>query len=788
MRSNFTAYIIVFILVAPNAFGVFADNQLSPRTELKQLADELMSNQLDRKLIAIEKISKLNNLPAVKLLFTLTEDKNPDVQSALLKALAGITDESSSIWLNEKGATFPDVSIKILTIKSLGEIGVDSGVVFTGLVQALQDNDLSVRLAATSALSGFTDSLTLLMQPLFDRDYWQVREEAINCLAKYRTNPNIFKILLNAINEKDLTLQWSLEEILGTPVSAIGGSAFGGDNKDIIDNLVYQWSSAPSPIGRSAVAKILGRQFSALNPAEFPLDDYVDSLLNDLEKEPTESLISKTWALGRICRIDKLSEPSRQKIIEGLIGTLKISEEPKIRLGIALALSNLPAGAGLKLDSSNNTLKDISNNESDWRVKSALQILITEPPQEKSVTLPSLMVNRYGKNKSDALVKNGGSAQTEEAIEKGLLWLIRHQEADGRWDCAKNNPFHGQTPLPDFTNEDEYFDASVTGLALLSFFGSGYTHLSGKYKDFIRKGLDFIINCQNESGQINYEKTHVHNEQCLEHGPDHGKVPRRYNHNIGTLTLVEAYALTKDVWLKPYAIKALEHARDYREPVYGWSYYLEPTDIGPSTYYIMAMTIAKEATDLNIASSEIESARLYLNRLTQPQTGKIFHLEGPAYCFGGFDSTATGIFDRLLLNRLLSAQTPVVVENKAADFLMKHLPVWQPYRGGVSSEGLIGSQEKVIGVEYDIVNQWYWYFATLSFLMLEQVEPQHNPDYWLKWNELLKTVLLKHQRQSGDWDGSWDPVCGWGSMGGRVYSTTFAILNLQAYYSYNFKK
>jgi len=734
---------------------------------LKKLSVSLQSDKLDEKISAIEKTGRLNNLPAVKLLFTLSTDKNPEVREALIKTLSGITDEKAINWLNETAVIFPDESIKLLAIEVIGRMGESSGQIFTGIVQALKDSDKSVRIAAVQALGKHPESISLLINPIFDPEFRQVREEAIKTVARYKDDLAAYMVLLNSGLEPDLDLNWFAEETLNQPIT----------NTNIIEYLVHQWAASLHPLGRSIVAKIIGRQLPGISEAQFDVNDHIDSLLKDLDKEEIIPLISKIEALGNIGAVSYITEESGKKIGGELVKLLKEREEPDIRLHSATALLKLkdrylPEG-----------LKSITQEEKDWRVKSILQIKLNTKQEESVLNLTGVLANRHGENKVKVLKENGGSVETEKAIERGLFWLICHQELDGRWSCSKNNPFSGKTPLPDFSNEDELVDASVTGLAVLSFLGSGYTHTSGKYKDFIKRGLEYIISCQNESGLVNYEKTHKHNESCLAHGADHGKLPRRYNHNIGTLAIVEAYAMTKDKWLASYAQKALDHSRDYREPVYGWSFYLEPTDIGPSAYYIMAMTVGKSATDLNIYQSEINDARKYMDKLTQVISGKIYHLEGPVYCFGGYDSTATGIFCRMLLKLLVPDYDTIDEDKKAIAFLLKHFPVWNPYRGGAEKENQIGSEEKVIGTEDDIVNQWYWYFATVSFLNSKEFGHEN----YVKWNDTLKNLLIFHQRKGGELEGSWDPVCGWGSVGGRVYSTTFAILNLQAYYSYYFK-
>ncbi|MHC5019550.1 MAG: HEAT repeat domain-containing protein, partial [Planctomycetota bacterium] len=73
---------------------------------------------------------------------------------------------------------------------------------------------------------------------------------------------------------------------------------------------------------------------------------------------------------------------------------------------------------------------------------------------------------------------------------------------------------------------------------------------------------------------------------------------------------------------------------------------------------------------------------------------------------------------------------------------------------------------------------YYWYYGTLAMF-------QWGGEHWHTWNAAMRPTLLKNQRRGGHADGSWDPDGVWlGKYGGRLYSTTFNILNLEIYYRY----
>ena len=848
--------LLAFVILGPLP-GLSLDDTPGPDPAFQQLKTRLSSNNLNDRVTALKKLGQLNSLPAVRLMLTVADDNRPEIKTSLVNALAQTDDPATIQWLVEKGLFFPDEQIRTAIARSLNQTSLKTINIQSALIQALADPAWPVRQAATQALGRFDDPkiIAALKKSLLDKRSWQVRETAIKILAQYN-RPAAVKILFEGHHEHDLTLQWFLEETL-TDRKGLGA------NKEALDYIARKELSSTHPFARSIAARVLGRQISFFvstdQLAPETLNNYINLLLKSLEDKFAPISIDKIGTLAEIVRTEKLPDPIRRKIIGGLIKAFEIFDLARIRLAAAIALLN-----AYRHDYPRGVIK-VLDEEFDWRVRGALKLVLIEhlhslpprlrkdqldflikqlsevmtseedlaevlteftgqnfgenhqdwsswlarqdkiSPTEPKNNLPALLAHRVGRAKSKALKKNGGDAATEATVRKGLIWLLRNQEIDGRWNCLKHTPYFGWSPLPIFTNESELVDASVTGLALLSFLGTGATHQSGAYREVIRNGLEYLINCQDAQGLINFEKEHKHTPRCLPHGPDHGVLPRRYNHNIGMLTLVEAYALTKDPWLKPVAQKALDHAKNFRDPAYGWSFYLEPTDIATSVFYITALLVAREGTDLKVNQAEIKQARHYLTRLTHDVSGRIHHLSGPPYCFGGYDSMATAMFCRLLLKRLTLERMKNTdqIQKNSADHLTKHPPVWEShYQAPVPPDeaALMGRQVGLVdllSVEDDILNQWYWYYATLAFLNFESSPPKDGSasgtnaqpnNYWTKWNPQMKNILLQHQRRGGLQDGSWDPVGVWATVGGRVYSTAFAIMTLEAYYSYDLQK
>ena len=133
-------------------------------------------------------------------------------------------------------------------------------------------------------------------------------------------------------------------------------------------------------------------------------------------------------------------------------------------------------------------------------------------------------------------------------MERALDWLARHQDADGRWNAATerydngkpvrgDDDFTAHCPPDDIcSGECAYWEAdpALTGLALLTYLGAGYTHVQGRYAETVGKGLHFLIEQQKPDGDLRGNSV----------------VVGMYCHAMATLALCEGYALTGDAGLR----------------------------------------------------------------------------------------------------------------------------------------------------------------------------------------------------------------------------------------------
>lgn len=340
--------------------------------------------------------------------------------------------------------------------------------------------------------------------------------------------------------------------------------------------------------------------------------------------------------------------------------------------------------------------------------------------------LSKLVEKQRGKPSLDAIEALGGSEGTEKAIGAALDWLVRNQEADGRWDTRK----HG-------AKAD--FDTAGTGAALLCFYGWGLSHTDGgQYQPHIKKALDWLLAQQTETGDLSGGAS---------------ATGRMYCHGIATIALCEAYGVTKDPKLKSPAEKAIALILASQSPTRGgWRYQPVSTNGVPSQdsdtsvtgWQYMALHSAKMA-DIEVPQSAFDLADKWFDHAGGGKHGGLYGYDGPAKTNPAM--VATGMFCRQL--DLVPPTDPMMQES--ADLLKMH------------------------SINVKAPEFYHVYYATLALY-------QHQGPVWLEWNEKLKEVLPLVQRKDGAESGSWDPHGNYIRAGGRVISTTFATLSLEVYY------
>lgn len=352
-----------------------------------------------------------------------------------------------------------------------------------------------------------------------------------------------------------------------------------------------------------------------------------------------------------------------------------------------------------------------------------------------SVTAAESPFPRSGQQRQLKLQRNGGTEASEQAVDQGLAYLARVQQFDGRWTYELED----RLAQP---RQGHAHDAACTGLALLALLARDHVpHQDGPYRTVVTKGLEYLLALQDEDGDLRGPP------ELRGPGPNHGNM---YDHAIATLALGEAALMSHD---RRYAEAARRGARfiiaaqDPRGG--GWRY--SPGDYGDSSVFgwqIMALHAA-EQLGLEIPEATRENALRYVQlcglgerrMLAGYQPG-----ESPTAAM-----TAELLYSRMLLGQELDKDDLA----NAADFISRQAP-------GASNP-----------------DPYCWYYGSLCLL-------QVHSEVWDLWNRRTRDTLIGLQRAGeGPLAGSWNTNLRWGAQGGRVFTTSLAVLTLEVYYRYS---
>jgi hypothetical protein len=349
-------------------------------------------------------------------------------------------------------------------------------------------------------------------------------------------------------------------------------------------------------------------------------------------------------------------------------------------------------------------------------------------PAPSRVT-PALISGRKATARHQLVKQEGGTSATEAAVARGLEWLARHQDKDGSWsldafhragDCRGRCSHRG---MPS--------DVSATALALLPLLGAGQTHLQGKYKSEVERGLRWLIEHQLPDGDLPSRMANSH----------------MYAHGQATMALCEAYALTRDDWLHKPAQRAVDFIVDAQHGEGGWRY--QPQDRGDTSvvgWQLMALRSAQMAY-LVVPPATFVKANRFLDDVQTDSAGG-------RYCYMPGNRDSYVMTAEALLCRQYSGwphDHPGLVDGSRY-LLKQHLP-----RRNAA------------------VNMYFVYYAT-------QVMHHLGGEAWDDWNYRVRDILVDAQETKGHAAGSWTPRVGHDESGGRLYMTALAICTLEVYY------
>jgi hypothetical protein len=339
--------------------------------------------------------------------------------------------------------------------------------------------------------------------------------------------------------------------------------------------------------------------------------------------------------------------------------------------------------------------------------------------------------------RQEMLGKFGGTKNTELAVIAALNWFARHRNSNGSWSLSRFSMHCTGNPCTGVGSTDS--DVAATSLSLLTFLGAGQTHKSdGPYQPIVKQGIFWLIKHQRRDGNLAGESP----------------VAQMYAHALATITLCEAYGMTKDQKVGDAAALAvlfIEAAQN--QSTGGWRYIPQDpsgSDTSVLGWQVMALHSAQLA-GVPVSRNTLDGAKRWLGSVCKGNYRGLYAYQD--YKEPTPTMTAIGMLSWQYLG--MRPDDPAMVEGK--NYLLEHLP------------------------DNGRRDTYYWYYATQAMHNLAGSD-------WDAWNRQMRKTLLESQCRLGCAAGSWDPenptLDSWSEKGGRIVTTAFSTLTLEIYYRY----
>ncbi len=353
-----------------------------------------------------------------------------------------------------------------------------------------------------------------------------------------------------------------------------------------------------------------------------------------------------------------------------------------------------------------------------------------------------------GKDRDDALRRNGGGAETEKTVEAGLDWLERHALPEGGWDAdgfparceAGTRKCDGIGKGHHGEDESCPFDDALSAFAVLAFLGHGVVPDAA--------GTPRARLLEKSLGR-------------LEGTGD------RWALALATEALAEAEAMErKGRWREAASAgaKALLAARQ-EDGAFG---YIAPMRKGSDTpYTAFVATALVAARDAGVALPEDlgQGVDRFLASIEERKGKLAYLLDGRAY---GYTPTSYNAHAAAAIREVLRAGLSGPRHALHLAHVRENPPKWEIGWREMDVPGRGKMKVQVGGL-----SEMNWWYGTLALFQRGGAE-------WDSWFGAAKTALLGHQRKEGCARGSWDPEGQYErAVGGRILSTALGVLILE---------
>ncbi|HEY2411725.1 MAG TPA: prenyltransferase/squalene oxidase repeat-containing protein [Pirellulaceae bacterium] len=367
---------------------------------------------------------------------------------------------------------------------------------------------------------------------------------------------------------------------------------------------------------------------------------------------------------------------------------------------------------------------------------------IAAPAAVRSVVPKEAFSARSARLRGGNQIESGGSVlESEDAIERGLVFLARHQRADGSWSLQG---------FPE--GASLVSDTAATALAVMSFQGAGYNHRELAYHDVVARGLAFLLSRQKANGDLFVPLDDASNKSVW-----------LYSHALAAIAVCEAYGMTQDASLREPAQRTIDFIVAAQQTERGgWRY---APGVGADTSVSGWMTMALKSGEfagLAVPPDAYGKISHWLD--TAQQSGSAPYL----FCYNPYAPNSLEQRHGRVASKTMTA----------VGLLMRLYTGWRRDDANVTrGAAFLGTNlPSEMNGRQNERDTYYWYYAT-------QVMAQVGGEKWQAWNDRLQPLLVKSQVRRGELAGSWDPLLPiadrWGPQAGRLYVTAMNLLSLE---------
>src|SRR5262245_38014387 len=341
-----------------------------------------------------------------------------------------------------------------------------------------------------------------------------------------------------------------------------------------------------------------------------------------------------------------------------------------------------------------------------------------------------------------------GTGSLSGPIDTGLDWLDRHQSpAGGLWRAAGFRETCSDKGEPCGGAGENSYDVGVTALATLAFLGAGESHQAGPHRDNVQRALKAMRETQDADGCFGTRN--------VQHWI--------YVHSSATLAVTEAYRLTSSAFLREPAARGLQFIQKAQNPYLAWRYAYPPdgdNDTSATGWAVRALASGRRA-GFEVEEQSFRGAVAWIEKMTEPEFGRTGYQQR-----GGPPARPNEVINRFPPDRS---------EALTAEAICVRLDAGRT----AQNDEMLRKSVQVVAAKPPVwdegsVDLYYWFHGTDALRRTGGAA-------WEGWRNALVAALVPHQARpsAGCARGSWAPDDPWGPEGGRVYSTSMALLSLE---------